>query len=301
MSPSFVAEEIASQPACWRRVPALLDATGSALPRDGERVAVVGCGTSWFMAMAYASLREGRGLGITDACTPEDLSLARGYDRIVAISRSGTTTEVLEMLERASGRAPRVAITAVPDAMSGVVDDTVSLAFADERSVVQTRFATTLLALLRASLGEDVGPLADAAEDALGVSLDGLVEAEQFTFIGSGWTVGLAHEAALKLRESAQAWTEAYPALQYRHGPISIAMTGRVTWMLGVPPRGLAEQVRALGATFRDSGLLDPMADLVIAQRLAVALAVRQNLDPDRPRGLTRSVVLEDARRATSR
>jgi fructoselysine-6-P-deglycase FrlB-like protein len=36
----------------------------------------------------------------------------------------------------------------------------------------------------------------------------------QWTFAGRGWTVGLASEAALKLREAAQAWTEAYPALE---------------------------------------------------------------------------------------
>ena len=37
------------------------------LPQPGERVAVVGCGTSWFMAQAYAALREASGQGETDA------------------------------------------------------------------------------------------------------------------------------------------------------------------------------------------------------------------------------------------
>ncbi len=36
----------------------------------------------------------------------------------------------------------------------------------------------------------------------------------------------------------------------------------------------------------------DPLADLIRAQRLAVALAESRGLDPDRPRNLTRSVVL---------
>jgi glucosamine 6-phosphate synthetase-like amidotransferase/phosphosugar isomerase protein len=34
------------------------------------------------------------------------------------------------------------------------------------------------------------------------------------------------------------------------------------------------------------------MADLIVAQRVAVMLAVAQGLDPDHPRNLTRSVVL---------
>jgi fructoselysine-6-P-deglycase FrlB-like protein len=34
------------------------------------------------------------------------------------------------------------------------------------------------------------------------------------------------------------------------------------------------------------------MADLIVAQRVAVQLATSHGLDPDRPRNLTRSVVL---------
>ena len=49
----------------------------------------------------------------------------------------------------------------------------------------------------------------------------------QITFLGRGWTVGLAREAALKCREAAAFWAEAYPAMDYRHGPISIAAPRR--------------------------------------------------------------------------
>jgi fructoselysine-6-P-deglycase FrlB-like protein len=38
----------------------------------------------------------------------------------------------------------------------------------------------------------------------------------------------------------------------------------------------------------------DPLAGLVLAQRTAVAAAEARGLDPDRPRNLTRSVVLPD-------
>ena len=167
------------------------------------------------------------------------------------------------------------------------------LDFADEESVVQTRFATTALALLRASLGHDVGRAADDAARALEADLPlepGSVS--QVTFLGTGWTVGLAYEAALKLREAAQAWTEAYPAMEYRHGPIAIAAPGRAVWPFGPLPRGLADDIEATGATLVDTGDLDPMAALVLAQRFAVAEAERRGLDPDRPRNLTRSVVL---------
>jgi fructoselysine-6-P-deglycase FrlB-like protein len=57
---TYVAEEIASQPGCWRRALSLAARTDG-LPDPGERVAVVGCGTSLYMAQAYAALRERAG------------------------------------------------------------------------------------------------------------------------------------------------------------------------------------------------------------------------------------------------
>jgi fructoselysine-6-P-deglycase FrlB-like protein len=86
--------------------------------------------------------------------------------------------------------------------------------------------------------------------------------------------------------------------MDYRHGPIAVAAPGRAVWALGEPPAGLAEQVTATGATFLGGTFpvgrarLDPMAELILAQRFAVALAAHRGLDPDAPRHLTRSVVL---------
>jgi glucosamine--fructose-6-phosphate aminotransferase (isomerizing) len=51
------------------------------------------------------------------------------------------------------------------------------------------------------------------------------------------------------------------------------------------------EQVSDTGATVITSGL-DPLAQLVQTQRSALAVAAARGLDPDKPRGLTRSVVL---------
>src|SRR2546423_8201 len=190
---AHVDDEIASQPACWRRAVESAPVFEISLPRRGHRVAVVGCGTSWFMAQSYAVLRERAGHGETDA------------------------------------------------------------------------FAASL-------------PLDPAT-------------VEQVSFVGDGWTVGLANEAALKCREAAMFWSEAYPAMEYRHGPIAIAARGRALWSLGPPPEGLADQVRETGATFVHSGR-EPLAELVLAQRFAVALAAARGVDPDTPRHLTRSVVL---------
>lgn len=284
--------EIASQPEHWRHVAKLATTVADRLPQPGRRVAVVGCGTSWFIAQAYAVLRESAGLGHTDAFAASEFPAGRHYDDVLAITRSGTTTEVHRLLGELPAGTRTTAITGVPREISAAADQTIDLSYSDERSVVQTRFATSALALLRAHLGEDLaGAVADAERVLATPVRADLRAAEQFTFLGSGWTVGLAAEAALKLREASVSWTESYPALEYRHGPISIAQPGRVTWMFGAAPEGLAADVARAGAVFVDDDL-DPMADLVAAQRLAGALATDRGLDPDSPRNLTRSVVL---------
>lgn len=293
---SFVEIETASQPECWRRAAELARTQSAALPATGERIAVVGCGTSFYMAQAYAALREGAGQGESDAFAASEFPVGRGYDRVVALTRSGTTTEVLELLDRLRGATRTVAITADPNTpVMAAADDVVVLDFADERSVVQTRFATTALTLLRAHLGLHTEDVVRDAETALAEPLpEGLVDCTQFSFLGRGWTAGLANEAALKMKEASLSWTESYPAMEYRHGPISIATSGTATWMFGAAPEGLEEQVLATGARWVESGL-DPLAELVRVQRLAIARATARGLDPDSPRHLTRSVVLTDA------
>ncbi|MFI0808806.1 SIS domain-containing protein [Streptomyces echinatus] len=290
---THVENELNSQPECWIRAAEEAERHRGALPEAGERVAVVGCGTSYFMAQAVAALREGAGQGETDAFAASEFPDGRSYDRVVALTRSGTTTEVLELLRKSAGRTRTTAVTADPGTpVMAAADDLVVLDFADEHSVVQTRFATTALTLLRTHLGLHTDAVVADARTALTAPLpEGLVDCSQFTFLGRGWTVGLANEAGLKMREASLSWTEAYPAMEYRHGPISVTTEGTATWMLGAAPDGLAEQVRATGGLWIE-GELDPLAELVRAQRLAVAVAAARGLDPDRPRHLTRSVIL---------
>jgi fructoselysine-6-P-deglycase FrlB-like protein len=294
---SFIEAEVASQPACWRRAIEAMPEHREELPGPGARVAVVGCGTSLFVARAYAALREAAGEGETDAFPASEFPAGRRYDGVVAISRSGTTSEILDVLAAAEG-TPAVAITADgATPIATLATHTLELAFAAERSVVQTRFPTTVLALLRASLGEDLGEVVTAGDAAVSSPLPVAAgEFHQVTFLGRGWAAAMAEEAALKCREAAAFWTESYPAMEYRHGPISVSEPGTVVWMFGVPPRGLAAEVAATGARFV-ADELDPTVDLIRAQRLAVALARQCGRDPDRPRSLSFSVVLDGEQR----
>lgn len=295
MSTSHVSAEIASQPEVWREAARLAAERAAVLPQPGERVAIVGCGTSWFVAQAYAARREELGQGVTDAFAGSEYPVGRDYDRVVAITRSGTTTEILHLLDVLGGRQRTLAIVGDPTSPgAGAADDVVVMPFADEQSVVQTRFATAALTLLRAGLGDDVEALAAAAEDVVGWQVPEEVLARtQFTFLGRGMAVGLANEAGLKMREASLAWAEAYPAMDYRHGPISISDETSAVILLGAEVPGLVEDVERTGALvvrFDE----DAQLTLVRCQLLAVANAERKGLDPDAPRHLTRSIILED-------
>jgi fructoselysine-6-P-deglycase FrlB-like protein len=285
--------EIDSQPDTWRRAIGQVDGARATLAAPGETVLALGCGTSWFVAQSYAALRERAGLGVTDArCASEPVGLRR-YDRVVAFTRSGTTTEVLDALAAVPAGARRVTVTAVEAAPAAAIsDDALVLGYADEQSVVQTRFPTTVLALTRAAFGEPVADLPDAARAALDATLPAdPADVDHLVFLGSGWTLGLANEAALKAREAAQAWSESYPVMDFRHGPMAVAGRRSLVWVLGALPAGMVQTVAATGARLHHDSL-DPLAGLVLAQRFATALAARRGLDPDQPRLLTRSVIL---------
>jgi fructoselysine-6-P-deglycase FrlB-like protein len=290
---SAIEQEIASQPAAWRRAAALAPSVASRLPPAGARLAVIGCGTSLYMAQAYAVAREVAGAGETDAFAASELPQGRRYDAVLAISRSGTTTEVLRALATLPASVPTHAIVggeATP--VASAVGHSVVLDFADEASIVQTRFATTALVLLLASIGVETEEAAVQAELALDDLLPaGTETADSFVFLGRGWTVGLANEAALKLREAALVPAESYPALEYRHGPIALAAAQTVVWPFGDVDGDLVADVGATGAALVQTNR-HPLADLVLVHRLALAIAQARGLDPDHPRNLTRSVVL---------
>ena len=290
---SHLMDEIASQPECWAKAIELAASAGAALPARGERAAVIGCGSSLNVARCYAVLREAAGQGETDAFPASEVPSGRRYDRMVFVSRTGTTTEVLDALRRAPAGIRTTAITADPGSpLIQAAGAVVLLDFSAERSVVSSRFITSAIVLLRAHLGEDLRALPDVAARQLATPLPpGLADHREFTFLGRGWAAAVADEAALKLREASRTWAESYPALEYRHGPISVSESGTVVWALGEVPPSLLADARRTGAMVIASGA-DPLTGLTGAQRLAAELAACKGIDPDQPRALSRSVIL---------
>ena len=148
---SLVAEEIRDQPRAWSLAIDLAPrASGAAPGRRADR----GDRLRQLLARgegARGAPRASRGQGRRTPSPPRRRCSTRGYDRVVAISRSGATTEILRALELVRPGTPTVAL--VGDPLSPVAarcDQVVDLSFADDRSVVQTRFVTTVVCFARA-------------------------------------------------------------------------------------------------------------------------------------------------------
>ncbi|GIH28478.1 hypothetical protein Aph01nite_67880 [Acrocarpospora phusangensis] len=287
--------EVESQPDTWRRAIELAARTG-ALPAAGANVLGVGCGTSYYILDSYARRRRQLGQGRTRAVIATELDavdLAEPGDAVILLSRSGTTSDLVRVGRELSERTRTIAITGTPGSpITEVAHETIVMDFADEQSVVQTRYATTALTLLRASIGDDVAGLPDLAEAALAEPLVAdPADFDRVVFLGTGWTLGLAEEAALKCREAAKLWTEAYASLEYRHGPIACASKESLVWALSPLPDDVVEAVAATGATLRVA-TGDPQAELVRVHRLAIAYARHRGLECDTPEHLSRSVVV---------
>ncbi len=295
------AVEILAQPRQWREVLALARARAAAMRPLLERpVAIVGAGSSYYVGLAAAAYLEER-LAIPARAAPASVYRPRPGEGALFISRSGTTTEVLEAARaaRAAG-VPTLSVTCEPDSpLAQMCDAAVVLGFIREESVVQTGSATGAFLLLRAvahelSGGAPLESLATELEQTLARPVEPDEPFAHLVVLGSGWRYGLACEAALKAQEMALLWTERYVPLEYRHGPISCADAETLVFVLDPPDEAvqrLAADVEQTGARVV-VGERDPIVELVRLQRLALAMSLRRGLDPDRPRHLVRSVVL---------
>ena len=143
-----------------------------------------------------------------------------------------------------------MAITADGSApLAARTDRAIVLDFVDEQSLVQTRFATTVLALIRAHIGQSLDL---AAADARGRARGAAARSARGRrrFLGTGWRVGLAREAALKVREAAALPSEAHPRWSSATGRSAPRAGRRSSGRSGRSP-ALAADVERTGATAR--------------------------------------------------
>ena len=265
--------EIASQPEVWRATLERFTATRAALESfleqaQFDQTAAVGCGSTHYLAQTAATVL-GHCTGIPACAFPSSelwlfpSTVPAGKTLLLAISRSGRTTETLRALERfreAKG-GPVLTVTCYPDSpLARQADFALAAPAAQEQSVAQTRsFASMLLLtqVLSAVVALDDGMLERLHH--LPDALQSLVERlgdlpkrlgedddiEQFFFLGGGPLYGLANEVMLKMKEMTLSYSEAYHPLEFRHGPMSM-VTGRTLVVGLLSDTGLAQELRVL-------------------------------------------------------
>lgn len=213
---------------------------------DTDMTLFIGCGTSFYLAHSAARYFQEVTGGFAASLPasevflhPETSFVKNKKYRVIAISRSGTTSEVLEALKTIKNmkNVMTIAVTcSSTNEMAELADEVIALDHVIEKSVVMTQSFTNMLYALQLYSVK----LADSKADLLELSqIPELVEqllVEQdeikkvgdhlaftrFMYLGSGIYNGLAKEATLKLKEMTQTECESYSNLELRHGPISI-------------------------------------------------------------------------------
>jgi len=329
--------EIKSQTEAWAQA---LDVTRAAsLPNinDYEQVIFTGCGSTYYLSLAAAALyqeltgRAARAVPAGELLLNSAASVGRNSISsylLVAVSRSGTTTETVKAVEKfkQEKRGDVIVISNYDEVLSRSADMNIVIPKGREESVAQTRsFASMYVAATafcarmagRGDLIEAMGELPRIGELVIGnyeawaKTIGENLDFDRFYFLGSGIRYGLACEANLKMKEMTLTHSEPFHFLEFRHGPMSMVgessvVCGLLSEQNRVHEARVLSEMEALGATV--AGLGESEADVVFEsgipesvcgvlylpalQLMAFHHSLAKGLNPDRPNNLTAVVKL---------
>ena len=320
------------------RVDALLKHLEGELPpvieairrHDPVFVATVARGSSDHAA-SYGAFLFGAVNGMATASIPPSLTsrygvqLALGRAFVLAVSQSGASPDLLKTVEMANraGAFTLGLVNADDTPLDHVVDAALSQGAGPELSVAATKSficSAAAIAALAARLTDDTAllnalrQLPERLENALNTDwrfgVDVLAAVESGTFVvGRGPALGMAHEAALKLKETAAIAAQGWSAAEVRHGPRA-ALDGRMPVIAFALDDPGGEDARQFSAEMQASGSpcltighrsgtgihlplppplhpwLDPIVAIAAFYLMAEAVARAKGFDPDRPQGL---------------
>jgi len=341
--------ELISQPDAWQNLLVRLD-TGQGVPLlsldDFDDVLMVGSGTSYYLALAAAdwvSRRHAIAVRAVPSCEivldPHQARKVPEHKRLViAISRSGESSELI--LAITALRATDTVILAVSccagSSLMRLADRHMLIAEGFEDGLVMLRSFTSMLLALQYQFGSvddraALRTLPAAGRDILGRYIGALRDLarrqpfDRFVYLASGASYPIALEASLKVQEMAIATSEAYPSLEYRHGPMANADRHTLMTLFAPADAGLglslARDMKALDVTLLvvgpDADRYGAIADLVVPARsvpdgdlddgqanllsliplqiLAFETARWRDKNPDAPEQLSKVVILEPA------
>ena len=326
--------EIKSQAEAWTQAMERTQAVSLPKAENYQQVVFTGCGSTYYLALAAAAQYQAltgcaaRGVPAGELLFQPHTILTDQRTLLVAISRSGTTSETVKAVEnfRADKRGEIVVISNYGEALAPLADVNIVIEKGQEDSVAQTRSyasmymaATTLSARMagRQDLIKAMDGLPAACNsvirnyESFAQELGSNLDFDRFYFLGSGTRYGLACELNLKMKEMTLTHSEPFHFMEFRHGPMSMVNENAVViGMLSDSNRAqeakVLSEMKALGGTV--IGLGEKETDLVFEseipesvrgalylpalQLMAFYRSVAKGLNPDRPRNLTAVVQL---------
>lgn len=332
---SYTRGEIFSQPEIWAKTLTQLKGQAGeikALLDEGQfqSVLFMGCGSTYYLAMAAAAICQqvvkipARGLPASEIWLyPDSAYLTSQKTLLVAISRSGETTETLRAVAafKEHGQGKVITLSCYPTMpLASVGDLNLVLEGGQEDSVAQTRawsvlyLGTVFMAALwagQSSLIDAMAKLPDAGAHVLrnyadvAAELGSNLSIERFYPLGSGSRYGLAAEVSLKMKEMSLSHSEPFHFLEYRHGPMSMVTENTLLFGLVSEANHAAEKlvlsemqargarVLSLGEDDTDvlfkSGVPEVVRNVLylpVGQLMAFERSLAKGLNPDRPNNL---------------
>lgn len=329
--------EIMSQPQVWLETLQSLQNHSldiqQLLAKDYDQILFTGCGSTYYLALAAASLYQKttgitcRGLPASEIWLYGDYAYSKHQKTLlVAISRSGTTTETLRAVEhfKYHGQGDVLTLSCYPTTLSTLGNLNIILPGGQEQSIAQTRAFTVLyLATMALSLIKNkaplelLQPLSACCEHLLSTHADltkqvgSNLELERFYFLGSGPRYGLACELSLKMKEMTLSHSEPFHFMEFRHGPKSMVSNQTLIIALlsqtnhkyeqavlndmqqqGAQVLSLAEDKATISFA---SGVVEDFRNVLylpVIQLLAFYRSIAKGLNPDKPNNLEAVVLL---------
>ncbi len=327
--------EIKDQTSAWGQALELVSTAALPKAADYEQTIFTGCGSTHYLSRAAAALyqeltgRPARAVSGGELwLNPADY-LADRRTLLIAVSRSGTTTETVKAVDRfrAEKRGDVIAVSNYPARLSQLSDVSIVIERGQEESVAQTQsFASMYVGAAaisarmanRADLLSSMQLLPRVGEGLIAGYEDFVrelgrnLELDRFYFLGSGIRYGLACEMSLKMKEMTLTHSEPFQFLEFRHGPMSMVnsstvVVGMLSDTNGHYERRVLTEMEALGAHIVSLGESDADVSfasgvpesvrsvlyLPVLQMMALHRSLAKGLDPDRPRNLAAVVKLD--------
>ena len=328
--------EIKSQTDAWAQALEVMRAVELPNPKEFDQVIFTGCGSTYYLSLSAAALYQeltghsARAIpGGELFLNPKTVLRDRISHLLIAISRSGTTTETVKAVEqfKANKLGEVLVISNYDEALGQLADVKIVIDKGQEESIAQTRsFASMVVAATgfaarmagRKDLLDCMSSLPETGErlirdfELTTRQLGENLNYNCFYFLGSGIRYGLACEVNLKMKEMTLTHSEPFHFLEFRHGPMSmvnekVVVVGLVSQTNFRHEKAVLDEMKTLGGKMVELG--ESGADisfesgipecvysvlyLPILQLMAFYRSLAKGLNPDCPKNLKAVVKLD--------